>query len=500
MPDFILQLKGAAFGPGGREILAGLDWTLEPGQRWALLGPAGSGKTSLARALCGEIPLSGGQRRLPDSAGPDPALYVGFGTGGEQALRRSPYLQARWYGWEEEGAPSLADFLRGEKANPFVLSASPLPATDLETGPARALVERLGLAPLLSRRMMQLSNGELRRALMARALMKRPPLLVLDDPFTGLDKASRREVGLALEELMARGQDLVLAAARAGDLPGGLTHFLRLQAGSPPLQGPISSLPTAPPAGAGAPEAFDLPGDLLRPAGPPPPGPYVELNHVHVGYGETRILKDLSWKVERGQRWLLAGPNGSGKSTLLSLLLADHPQAYANDLVLFGKKRGSGESIWDIKKNLGWVGPELQAFLPGRAPLWKVVASGFFDSLDLFRPCAPHQEARARGWLAALGLAPLAGASFHGLSQAQQRLGLLARALVKGPALLLLDEPAQGLDAGGRRLLLSVLKALARDPDFTLVYVTHHDDEIPDCLTHSLRLEAGRAVSLGPLP
>jgi molybdate transport system ATP-binding protein len=216
---------------------------------------------------------------------------------------------------------------------------------------------------------------------------------------------------------------------------------------------------------------------------------------VSVRYGEVQVLSQVDWTVRQGERWALLGANGAGKTTLLSLILGDNPQAYANQIDLFGRRRGTGESIWEIKHNVGWVSPELQIYYPREASFLDVVCSGFFDSAGLYRTPGAEQSALAMGWVRAFGMEAAASLPFNGLSAGQQRLALLARALVKHPPLLVLDEPCQGLDEPHRRYFVELLDQLCAQAPLTLIYVTHYLEEIPRCVSHRLRLEKGEASS-----
>jgi molybdate transport system ATP-binding protein len=218
------------------------------------------------------------------------------------------------------------------------------------------------------------------------------------------------------------------------------------------------------------------------------------LRNVNVAYNGRPILRDVSWAVRAGERWAVLGPNGSGKTTLLSLLTGDHPQAYANDIRLFGRPRGSGESIWDIKRQIGLVSPELHLYFSEPLTAAETAATGFFDVL-VRRPTTPEQQAAVRALFEAFGIADLAGRLFARLSTGEQRLVLLTRALVKRPPLLVLDEPFQGLDA---QLIGRLRGWLDRhlSPDQTLLFVSHHAEEIPRTVTRRLRLEEGRVVEM----
>ena len=219
------------------------------------------------------------------------------------------------------------------------------------------------------------------------------------------------------------------------------------------------------------------------------------MQNVSVSYNGTQVLERVNWTVQEGERWALLGPNGAGKTTLLSLILADNPQAYANDITLFGRRRGSGESIWEIKQKIGWVAPELQLYYRKSATCLDVVCSGFLDSVGLYRQCSAGQREAALSWMRRLSLSERAETPLEQVSEGEQRLVLIARALVKGPALLVLDEPCQGLDAGNRDRVLQAINWVGSRPETSMIYVTHRADELPPSITHVLRLNEGRVVS-----
>ena len=223
----------------------------------------------------------------------------------------------------------------------------------------------------------------------------------------------------------------------------------------------------------------------------------VELRSVALRYGKARVLERIDWTVRQGERWIVLGQNGAGKSALLSLVLGDNPQAHANDVVLFGQPRGSGQTIWDIRERIGCVSPELHLHHDREHSALEVVASGFYDSIGLYRRPDAAQLGQARSWLRKLGLARCVERGFGELSEGERQLLLLARALIKEPALVVLDEPCQGLDAVNRRRFLRALDAHLRRSDATLILVTHDLGEVPDCATHGLILGRGRRIVQG---
>jgi molybdate transport system ATP-binding protein len=219
------------------------------------------------------------------------------------------------------------------------------------------------------------------------------------------------------------------------------------------------------------------------------------MNKVNISYNGRSILSDINWVVKKGERWSVAGPNGAGKSTLLSLITADNPQAYANDVWLFERKRGSGESIWDIKKKIGYVSPELHLYFDKGISVLDAVASGLFDTIGLFRRPTPEQSEKINIWLDILGLEELGMRMMNQLSLGQQRLVMLARALVKSPPLLILDEPTQGLDVNQTNNFKSIIEAICLVSDVTLLYVSHYQADLPSAIQHQLNLKQGSVQS-----
>lgn len=218
----------------------------------------------------------------------------------------------------------------------------------------------------------------------------------------------------------------------------------------------------------------------------------VKLNKVSIRYDDRTILKELDWTVRRGEKWALSGENGAGKSTLLSLVCADNPQSYACDISLFGRKRGTGESIWEIKKHIGYVSPEMHRAYLKNLPAIEIVASGLHDSIGLYKRPQESQMAACEWWMDVFGIAALKDKPFLQLSSGEQRLALLARAFVKDPELLILDEPLHGLDTYNRRRVKKIIEAFCRRQDKTMIMVTHYESELPSTITDRLFLKRNR--------
>jgi molybdate transport system ATP-binding protein len=445
-----------AVRPGGEDAVRDLSWTIAEGETWAIVGPTGSGKTALAETLLGRHRIVSGSINRAGVGWPADAIrLVSFR---EQSHLFSPgrhYYQQRFNFVEPQDDLTLEQYLRAGT-----------------NGDISTVAERLGLSDLLFLSFIALSSGQMRRARIGRALLTKPQLLILDDPFLGLDATGRREVSDLLGGLVSHRTRLILICA-VELAPEWITHVLELgvrregEAPAEPQEQPARQEPR------------------------PPGAPIVKLRNVTVAYGGRPALRDVSWTVRTGERWAVLGPNGSGKTTLLSLLCGDHPQAYANDVRLFGRRRGSGESIWDVKRSVGLVSSEMHLYYTEPLTAAQAAATGFHDVLA-YRPPTADQASAVAKLFRELAIEHLADRRFDRLSTGEQRLVLLVRALVKRPPLLILDEPFQGLDhttmERARDWLDRELSA-----DQTLIFVTHYADEIPRTVTETLRLDAGQA-------
>ncbi len=489
-----------------------IHWQILDDQHWAVVGPNGAGKSTLVRAVGGRVAAAGGRvvyhfatnGTAPGVRPEDRIAYVDFQ--GQQAFvgRESAYHQSRWNSLSRDETPTVAEYLAAGQAGRI----SPFQVLDGGNGrpAANAFVARqqvvglLGIEALLERRLAQVSSGERRKVLIARALLQNPRLLILDNPFAGLDQRFQARLREIVAGLMAGPLRLIVVATSQDDLPPGITHVLAIENGWIVAQGPIlphpDPLPQRKGQGAVSPSAPTTAG---AGEGPEEGEVLVQMEDVSVAYDGVQVLAHVDWTVRRGERWALLGPNGAGKTTLLSLILGDNPQAYANRVTLFGRRRGSGESIWEIKERVGWVVPELHLYYPRGLSCLDVVCSGFFDSVGLYRHCSATQRQAALAWMEQLGSAPIAGRPFDEVSEGQQRLVLMARAVVKEPELLVLDEPCQGLDAQHRDRVLQTVETIGHRLEASLVYVTHDARALPPSITHLLRLDNGRVVARGRL-
>ena len=357
----------------------------------------------------------------------------------------------------------------------------------------KTLYDLFDIETMLDKHIILLSSGELRKFQLTKTLLSNPRVLIMDNPFIGLDAKTRDQLHALLCELIRMTcLQVILVLSKTDDIPSLITHVIpvenRMCGDKITLKAYLAGCKPVPERVLSKEKEERI---LALPYGD---GFYhtdhvVDLNKVSIRYGERTILKDLDWSVKCGEKWALSGDNGSGKSTLLSLVCADNPQSYACDITLFGRKRGSGESIWEIKKHIGYVSPEMHRAYLKNLPAIDIVASGLHDSVGLYKRPRPEQMETCEWWMDIFGIADLKERSFLQLSSGEQRLVLLARAFVKDPELLILDEPLHGLDLINRRLVKDIIETFCRRRDKTMIMVTHYKDELPMCITGSLHLK-----------
>ena len=436
----------------GRFQLHNIDWVIEPGQQWLISGANGSGKSALAAVLAGEGDhLSGTLSGLPDG----------------NSLRSAVALVSY-----ERQAELIAAELRKDDADILDVISEGTPVSEiiaevcLDDELAKRLVATLGLESLMDRAFRKLSTGETRKVMLIRALTSRPELLVLDEPFDGLDHGSLQWLQDHLATL-AETVPMVLVLNRFDECPDFITHVAyvddgqllhRVDRADERAYGELRQLLHL--------KTSELEVPMADPAIALPPlnadEPLVQLAGATVRYTDNTVFENLDWTIEANQHWQVSGPNGSGKTCLLSLITGDHPQCYVNDIRVFGFQRGTGESIWQIKQYIGYVSTALQWEYRVSTSLRNVIISGFFDSIGLYTKSTDTQKAIADEWLVVLGMAGRADEPFNGLSFGEQRLALIARAMVKHPPLLILDEPCLGLDDMNRQLVLALIERILK--------------------------------------
>lgn len=427
--------------------------------------------------------MSEGSTDLLPPSEPGLTLLTGANGSGKSGLARA--LEARVAGAHLLSAESQQLFFEAELArddsnfHQGVDTSSTVRELVGEAGRAHPLFRALRLEGLWERGYRLLSTGEARKALLLRAVLGAPSLLILDDPFDGLDREARAELSRAIVELAGHLPVIVVGVFGARSLPfppQAVREVVVIAGGIPVFRGtPQAFSERAPVDGGGrTPPPVEL-GSWYDPL--EPSLPLVQLRDGHVRYGEHTVFERLEFVLEVGQHTLIEGPNGSGKSSLLEMLSGDHPQAYDNDLTLFGRRRGTGETIWDIKKNVGVVSSRLHRDYRVASSVEEVLLSGLFDSIGVYQRIEPSHRARARAWLSWLELGLTPSAPFRELSFGQQRLVLVARAAIKVPPLVVLDEPTSGLDEHNTERILGLVESLCTQRKSTVLMVTHRAEE-----------------------
>ena len=540
----LIEIKGGEVRHPMFKMNAPIDFELLAGEQMAIVGDNGSGKTRLVDVLTGKcalMPLNGVHYDFAPSKAQlvsDNIKYLSFrdSYGTSEGVY---YYQQRWNQNDIDETPLVKDLLaesfriaeegltRKTVFDKFVVrdetpeqEAARLAQEEADKQEMHRELEKVRkhlyevfhLEQLLDKHIILLSSGELRKFQLTKTLLTNPRVLIMDNPFIGLDVTARGQLAEFLT-LLTRETNVavVLVLSKTDDVPDFITHVVEVknmrvgkkmtlqefkesrepvparmlseekekkilelgirneELGIDTVSSDEQYIPNS---------SFQIPHSNV-----------IEFRNVNIRYGERTILKDLNLTVKQGEHWALSGENGAGKSTLLSIVCADNPQSYANDIVLFGHQRGRGESIWDIKRHIGYISPEMHRAYMKDIPAIDIVASGLSDVSGLYKKPKPEQRAVCEFWMDIFGIRDKADTTFLKLSSGEQRLVLLARAFVKDPDLLILDEPLHGLDLKNRRLVKDIIEVFCRRPNKTMIMVTHYKEEYPNNIDHEIYLK-----------
>lgn len=524
----LISLAGGVISNPLRRLAAPATFCLREGESIAIVGPNGSGKSTLLEMIRGGFFLREGTLRFDLNDESYRAIRVVKFDNAYSTSETQYYYQQRWQAFEREASPLAGELLGSAKDD--------------------QLFDLLNIWPLLEKEIITLSSGELRRFSIARALLEHPQILILESPFIGLDPPTRQTLSDLMSTLaQTLGISFIMTLTSADQIPPVVTHVYFMDNGRVSEKIPAAPLRNCgqkmPQLEVGCRPALAREGtdrasgrhQLQAEASarrieetdtPILPQLHetrrfdkvVEMLNINISFGERQLFKDLNWTVRSGEKWNVTGPNGSGKSTLLSLVNADNPRAYSLDITLFDRRRGTGESIWDIKRHIGFLSSEMHSSFITSEPVLDIIRSGLGHSGDGHysaeamkgfatgvseggdRLSVREQNLHARRmpvtdddryllyWLELFGAEELANRSYNTLSSGEQRYVLLIRAFVKDPDLLILDEPFQGLDPERRHRAGAVIEAFCHRPNKTLIFVTHYIEEIPGVVTHTLQL------------
>lgn len=518
MENALITISNCSIENSKETILSNLNWCMKHGEAWLVIGPNGGGKADFVKALSGELKLSPYGDGLYSNVFKDSTEIVSL-------ERAAKIIQEERENDESEYIEGGVDIGRtgrifiGEALFGKIKKNAPLPpeVQQLEKYPE---IKLCGVENILDRGLKYMSTGEIRRTLLARALISKKKLLILSDPFAGLDVQSRKillEFFTQITKKQLSGDKssdfphIIIGMERWHEIPDSITHVLEFTNKEISFcgkrndyenlllekknQNEKTSAEQKNQLNNAVEETWKETAIVSEKKDSEEKIPLVEMSHVNVGWGDKKVLVDLNWTLNKGEHWLIQGPNGSGKTTFLELITGDNMQVYCNDIKLFGKKRGSGESIWDIKKRLGIVSYRLHVEyrMVGSTSLRDVIISGFRDSIGLYEAATDVEISLAKKWLKLGGFEGRESESFNSLSYGEQRALLILRSAVKSPEILILDEPCHGLDEQYREKILNLMELIGNGNTTTMLHVTHDSSEILACEKHVLELLPGQS-------
>lgn len=475
-------------------VLAGLNWEIKSSENWIITGANGSGKTTLAYALAGRSFARNGKIKYQfleqEAKEKNISIYdvrrnaiaiISFEDSHRAFNNKERYYQQRFNAFDNDDI-TVSEYLAELSYN----ASNPT---------HKNIIDKCGVSKWLNLSRIKLSSGQSRKLLIATAILKQPKLLIIDNPYIGLDDKNRILFNTLIDELAYNQGIKIILSGHFHSLPTCITHELHLNSDSsiikrtPELQKRKTSTEV------NINSLNSIKDYFSNTTHHPSYKNAIQLNNLNVAYKDSKILIDINWKVKLGEKWALLGPNGSGKSTMLGMIAADHPKVYANDVFLFDNKRGLQDSIWDIKKNIGFISSEMHTYFnyDVNKTVSKIILDGLFTSIYSRPDLTITQINTLEALLSYFEFTHLKDRKFLTLSTGQQRLTLILRALIKNPPLLLLDEPFQGLDDQSINRFKILLDTILTDKH-SLIFITHYEHEVPGCVEEYFNLAEGRRI------
>ncbi|MGC8743965.1 MAG: ATP-binding cassette domain-containing protein [Verrucomicrobiia bacterium] len=500
----LVEFRNATFEINGETVFPSTTLKIKKGEQWGIVGHNGSGKSLLIQAILGEIlPVSGEvsfsfyNEHGSESDPADVIAVVSAQKQREFILRESSFYQSRWHSGIEEGEHTVAEFLSQrvvEDINPFAVDAKVSDPDEFEKRRTE-IIDALGIHPLLKRKILHLSNGEQRKVLLARSLLKKPQILIIDDPYAGLDAESRLRVKEILVKLKSTDITLILISHRLDEISKFIKNLIIVRDYRIIWQGTKAQALRKIRDDDNFNSSMVVMRSRAKPLFPrraPVFKTVIKVKNLTIRANDKVILEGLDWTVRSNEHWAIVGKNGAGKTTLLNVIRGDHPQVFAQDITLFDKKLESPRDFLNARKRIGSFSLELHQHFPLESSCLDSVCSGFHNTLGLFNKVSSEYRKRALILLEDFGLGSFARTSLGELSVGQQRLVLICRAIVKNPWLLILDEPCQGLDTIQKLSVLRAVDRIAEQTNARILFVTHILNEMPQCITRILKLNGGK--------
>jgi molybdate transport system ATP-binding protein len=471
--EFVFSLEKARLERNGNLLIDDFDWMVKRGECWWVCGENGSGKTTLFEALAGKQHFSGGVLSLetgPENFRSSIALvgrdFSFFGYFNKSAS----FYQQRFFSTGREETPLVSDFIERE--------------TGIPKDQIHSAALEFGFEELLQKRILSLSTGEGRRIILLMLWLTEKYLICLDDPYAGLDADGKLLVNKALRKLLEKNVTILISGSNSNypDVAGNVLQIRNRRIAYSGIAQHFEDCPQL------QLKNFSIKNYIT--------GGYnysfsvaAEMKNITIRYDKEIVQEDFSWRIARGDKWMLTGPNGSGKSTLMSLIYGDNPMAYAYEIVVFDRVRGSGETIWEIKQPMGYFSSELQQFFPRSMTVYEAVLTGFSNHQVIRKDLTEGHYRQADELIEAAGLTELKNTPLYRLSLSKCRIALVCRALVKHPPVVILDEPCQGLDRASTETINNLVDIVCGDEMKTLIYVTHQSEYVPSVISRHLNLK-----------